>query len=90
MLNKEVDEFVKDYETQEIDKDEDKLKEYTKVCSQCNEEAHNFCKYCEQKDKCSECYAGYIPNQNGKCIKCSNNCLKCDSNDLQLALKGMD
>ena len=88
---KEVDEFVKDFETQMIDKDEDKLKEYTKVCSQCNDEVHNFCKFCAQKDKCSECYAGYIPDKNGKCIKCEKNCLKCDSkylNECKSCLKG--
>ena len=31
-----------------------------------------------KKNKCSECFAGYTPDKNGKCVKCEENCLKCD------------
>lgn len=78
----EIDEFVKEYKTQLINGNEDKIKDYTRICTQCNSEVHNFCKYCEEKDKCSECYAGYIPDEKGLCVKCSDNCLKCDSKEL--------
>ena len=74
-------EDMKEYETQKIDENENILKEYTKACTQCNDNVHNYCKYCEDRNKCSECYAGYIPNKNGICIKCENSCLKCDEDD---------
>ena len=78
----EIDEFVKEYKTQIINENEDKMQDYTRICTRCNSEVYNYCKYCEKKDKCSDCYAGYIPNEKGSCIKCSDNCLKCDSNEL--------
>ena len=77
----EIDEFV-NYKTQIINENEDKIKDYTRICTRCNSEVHNFCKYCEKEDKCTECYAGYIPNEKGLCVKCSDNCLKCDSKEL--------
>ena len=73
---------IKEYETQQIDNNDNILREYTKACTQCNDDTHIFCKYCKNPNKCSECYAGYTPNENGICTKCSDNCLKCESNNL--------
>ena len=86
---KEIDEMedMKEYETQTIDdKEEDILKEYSKICTQCDDITQKYCKYCND-NKCSECYAGYVPNENGKCVSCSNNCLKCNYNDLSKCIK---
>ena len=73
---------MKEYETQTIDENEDKLKDHTKECTQCNDNVQKYCKYCEDNNQCSECYAGYTPNESGICVKCQNNCLNCNSNDL--------
>ena len=75
-------ENMKEYETQTIDENEDKLKDHTKECTQCNDNVQKYCKYCEDNNQCSECYAGYTPNESGICVKCQNNCLNCNSNDL--------
>ena len=32
------------YETQEIDPNENKIKKYTKICTGCNDEVHDYCK----------------------------------------------
>ena len=79
---KEIKEYIK-YETQTRDPNEDIINKYTLPCTKCNENVHNNCKYCENSDRCSECYSGYIPNTKGECIKCKSNCLKCiDENNL--------
>ena len=77
----EMDE-LQEYETQTIDKEEEILNKYTKACTNCTDDVQKYCKHCNDNNKCSECYAGYVPNENGICIKCSNNCLDCNSNDL--------
>ena len=76
----EMDE-LKIYETQTIDEEEEILNKYTKACTNCNDDVQKYCKYCNN-NKCDECYAGYVPNENGVCTKCSNNCLNCNTNDL--------
>jgi len=75
------------YEAQEIDPNENEIKKYTKFCTKCNEEVHDFCKYCNSPNECSECYAGYITNRNGKCVKCKNECLKCNEENLNSCTK---
>lgn len=75
------------YETQEIDPNENEIKKYTKYCTKCNEEVHDFCKFCDRPDYCSECYAGYVSDKNGKCVKCENTCLECNKDNLNSCTK---
>ena len=52
---KEMDEF-QEYETQTInEKEEDILKEYTKACTNCNDDVQKYCKNYQYNNKCSEC-----------------------------------
>ena len=84
---KEIKEYL-EYETQTRDPNEDIINKYTLQCTRCNENVHNNCKYCENSDRCSECYSGYIPNSKGQCIKCKSNCLKCiDENNLDKCIQ---
>ena len=45
---------------------------YDSKCEKCSE----FCKICENSDKCNICYDGYYLEEN-ECKKCSDNCETC-------------
>ena len=79
---------LKVYETQTINEEEEILNKHTKACSNCNDKVQKYCKYCTDKNTCTSCYAGYVPNENGICIKCSNNCLICDYSKCYKCFKG--
>ena len=48
------------------------LDDSSKTCEKCSE----FCKICENSEKCSICYDGYYLEEN-VCKKCSTNCKTC-------------
>ena len=87
---KEIGELedLDEYETQTIDPNENKINIYTQICTKCNKEVHNNCKYCNIPEKCSECYAGFVLDGSGKCVKCKNNCLTCDDSKCTSCLYG--